>query len=174
MQEDTLRRFMRLLGCEGARDWIQWDERICDWRTRKLPLTIHDLQLGIPTGIRPNKWETSWFTLDIDTHSPYHPRNDPNAIERMISLLSENGLETIPVLSSMSNGHHIWGPTPKIPTQALSKFLHQPLTFNNYITRPGTLELFPNTRKKQKVKSNGIPPTPQTKYPNLGYDPQHK
>jgi hypothetical protein len=91
----------------------------------------------------------TWYALmDIDILSPYHPRQNPEALRMLRSALETIGIyRTVLVQSSSSGGLHLYIPFPTmLPTFGVATALKQCLEAQGMTIAPGTLEIFPNTK----------------------------
>lgn len=93
--------------------------------------------------------ETSYFLIDIDAGSVYHPKRDPLAIRRLLSALEVIGItDSIAITSSYSGGVHIYCPLPdQVLTWQLAAVVAQILKHQGFMSAPGTLEIFPNEKR---------------------------
>ena len=98
-------------------------------------------------GVRPGP-ETTYSLLDIDQGSPYHPRRDPFAIERIYEALEPLGLLShIPLTSSHSGGLHIYSPLgASFPSWQIGLVVTTLLENKGFKVTPGWLEVFPNRK----------------------------
>lgn len=97
-------------------------------------------------GVRFNK-ETRYGLLDIDPGSPYHPNQDPDAIQKIRQSLEDIGInDTILIQSSFREGIHLYIFLPEaVSTWGLACALRKQLQ-QEFIIRDGVLEIFPNTK----------------------------
>lgn len=125
------------------------------WETlTKYPLTPRKLwnlwQDGAQVvGVRfSSKDGTSYGLIDIDIGSPYHPRQDPDALSRLRSALEDLGItRTFLLQSSWSGGLHLWIPLPeRVPTFWFAAALKLGLEAHGFVLKTGTLETFPNCK----------------------------
>jgi hypothetical protein len=95
----------------------------------------------------------TWYALiDIDSLSPYHPRQNAEALRMLRSALETIGIyRTVLVQSSSSGGLHLYIPFPMmLPTFGVATALKQCLEAQGMTIVPGTLEIFPNTKAYAK------------------------
>ena len=99
-------------------------------------------------GVRFGKL-TNYGLLDVDIHSPYHPKNDKAAYKRLIKSLRNLGIRrTITITSSDSRGIHIYFFLEEmVKSFWLACGLKRILTEAGFEIVPGLLELFPNTNR---------------------------
>ena len=97
-------------------------------------------------GVRFNK-ETRYALLDIDPGSPYHPNQDPDAIQKIRHSLEDIGInDTVLIQSSFREGIHLYIFLPEaVSTWGLACALRKKLQ-QEFIIRDGVLEIFPNTK----------------------------
>jgi hypothetical protein len=139
-------------------DWIYTDRpkrgSKPEWETiKKYPLapvelwSLHQDEHSI-IGIRPDKG-TRWGILDIDTTSPYHPQQDPDALANIRNTLEEIGIvRTLLNQSSHSGGLHLYLPLPEtISSYGLAVALKLHLSAAGFKLRGGQLEIFPNVKR---------------------------
>ena len=98
-------------------------------------------------GVRPGA-QTAYALLDIDRGSPYHPRRDPLALQRICDALEPLGIVAHVVLtSSHSQGLHIYLPFGKsFPSWQIALVITTLLENAGFKIRPGWLEVFPNRK----------------------------
>ena len=120
-----------------------------DWKTEsRHPVSDRILIQGAELyGVRPGP-ETTYSLLDIDQGSPYHPRRDPFAIERIYEALEPLGLLShIPLTSSHSGGLHIYSPLgSSFPSWQIGLVITTLLENKGFKVIPGWLEVFPNRK----------------------------
>lgn len=125
------------------------------WETlTKYPLTPRKLwnlwQDGSQVvGVRfSSKDGTAYGLIDIDIGSPYHPKQDPDALPRLRSSLEDIGItRTFLLQSSWSGGLHLWIPLPeRVPTFWFAAALKLCLEAHGFVLKTGTLETFPNCK----------------------------
>ncbi|MFK8186215.1 MAG: hypothetical protein AB8B99_22800 [Phormidesmis sp.] len=123
-----------------------------DWQSEsRYPLSDRQLLKGdYLYGVRFEK-ETQYCLLDIDNHSPYHPKQAPLAIERLLETLEPLGIaDHILCTSSDSQGLHIYLPISKaFNSWKLAKAISIALEQAGFKLKLGQLELFPNPRAYQ-------------------------
>lgn len=92
--------------------------------------------------------ETCYGLLDIDIGSPYHPKQDPFALTRIIAALEPLGLvSTIVCTSSYSGGLHVYLPFQQAQSSwQLAIALAALLENAGFRLFPGHLEIFPNPK----------------------------
>jgi len=131
-------------------DWIQ-KQHGSDWKTIKRgALTPAELRRGHPVGIRPHRDRCRWLALDIDTGSQHHPSSAPEAVDGILHIFAEKGIEgVLRVQSSDSRGLHLWFPIPVQPTVAAAGFLECALAEAGLALADGQLEAFPNRRSRR-------------------------
>ncbi|PZO51693.1 MAG: hypothetical protein DCF15_14560 [Phormidesmis priestleyi] len=120
-----------------------------DWKTE----TSHPLsdriinQATYLYGVRLGP-KTAYGLLDIDWGSPYHPRRDPLALDRICEALEPLGLvDHISITSSDSEGLHIYLPFDKpLPSWQLAIAIATLLENAGFKIIPGWLEVFPNRK----------------------------
>ena len=98
-------------------------------------------------GVRPGA-QTAYALLDIDKGSPYHPRRDPLALQRICDALEALGIVAHVVLtSSHSQGLHIYCPLGQsFPSWQIALVITTLLENAGFKIRPGWLEVFPNRK----------------------------
>ena len=120
-----------------------------NWQTEtRYPLSDRHLLAGeYLYGVRFEK-KTSYFLLDIDRKSPYHPSQSPCALNRLFEALEPLGLcDRIICTSSDSNGLHIYFPISKpFKSWELGKAVSVALEDTGFKFKPGNLEIFPNPK----------------------------
>jgi hypothetical protein len=119
------------------------------WQTEsRHPLTDRLIRQGSYLyGIRFGP-KTQYVLLDIDINSPYHPRQDPLAIPRIVAALEALGLTKYVVCtSSYSGGIHLYFPFAEAQdSYKLARAIQVLLENAGFIFAPGLLEIFPNDR----------------------------
>lgn len=98
-------------------------------------------------GVRPGH-TTAYALLDIDIDSPYHPRQDANAIARIEAILETIGItRTLHIRSSWSEGIHLYIPLPEpVKTFDFAVALKNCLEPQGFKLKQGQLECFPNVK----------------------------
>jgi hypothetical protein len=98
-------------------------------------------------GVRFGK-DTRYAMIDIDSGSPYHPRTDPLAIDRMVAALEPLGIiAACKVSSSYSKGLHLYFPLAgDFPSWKIATAIDALLTAAGFQICKGWLEIFPNAR----------------------------
>lgn len=120
-----------------------------EWKTEsRHPLSDRLIQQGSYLyGVRFGA-QTQYCLLDIDIHSPYHPRQDPLALSRLIAALEPIGLvRPLCCTSSNSGGLHLY--FPFIQAQScwqLAIAIASLLENTGFKLHPGQLELFPDPK----------------------------
>lgn len=86
--------------------------------------------------------------LDIDYGSPYHPRHDPLALDRITAALEPLGLlSSVTITSSASRGLHIYYPFPEeLPSWQIAAAISTLLENAGLKRIPGWLEVFPDPK----------------------------
>ncbi|MCP9782848.1 hypothetical protein KBY83_05865 [Cyanobium sp. WKJ7-Wakatipu] len=147
----TLQQAQRLhsLIVDRKFDWLR-KPPAKDWFTvNNYPIRPEHLLSGEPTATRPGQGLTRWLVIDIDAGGRYHPKNNPDAIPKILQLLAEQGLEGVLIVqSSDSRGIHLWVPIPPQLTSIVAKWLEDLIRLAGFQVQPGHLELFPNVTKK--------------------------
>lgn len=122
---------------------------VVEWRTEsRHPLGDRLIRQGSYLyGVRFGA-ETNYCLLDIDTGSPYHPRQDPLAISRIVAALEPLGLvQFLACTSSYSGGLHLYLPFQQSQCSwQLAIALATLLENAGFKPHPGHLELFPNPK----------------------------
>ncbi|MEL7354667.1 MAG: hypothetical protein AAFN38_24890, partial [Cyanobacteria bacterium J06560_5] len=92
--------------------------------------------------------ETQYCLIDIDRHSPYHPRNAPLALARLFTTLEPLGItDHITCTSSDSDGLHIYFPLARaFNSWKLAKAVSVALENSGFKLKLGQLEIFPNPK----------------------------
>jgi hypothetical protein len=100
--------------------------------------------------------DTPYAMVDIDTESPYHPRQDEYAIPRLLDTLEPLGLiHHIAITSSSSGGLHLYFPLPEeLSTWKVAEALDLTIRNAGFQIKGGTLELFPNLRTGDRLMYN--------------------
>ena len=99
--------------------------------------------------------ETNWIVIDIDTNSKYHSDyKNPEGIKPVKAVLREIGLNSaVEFQSSENGGIHLWYPLIKyIKAWTLATGIRQHLESKNLEIKDGTLEIFPSTRRYDKLE----------------------
>ena len=120
-----------------------------DWQTE----TAHPLgdrlllQGSYLYGVRLGP-KTAYGMLDVDAGSPYHPRRDPLALERMFAALEPLGLVSHLTVNSSSNGGlHVYLPFgEEVLSWQLALAIAALLENAGFKIMPGWLEVFPNRK----------------------------
>jgi hypothetical protein len=91
---------------------------------------------------------TNYLMLDLDITSPYHPQQDPFAIDRICNALEPLGLNShIAITSSYSKGIHLYFPFTEAQKSYELAIAATTLIENaGYQIAPGILETFPNPK----------------------------
>jgi hypothetical protein len=125
-----------------------------EWTTIKgYPLTsleqwTHHQDPSCIIGIRPSS-ETRWGLIDLDRHSPHHPQQNPQILNKLKQALEDIGIVRILInQSSHSGGLHIYIPI----AQAVSSFdlacaLKYTLEAAGLQLKSGHCEIFPNPKR---------------------------
>ncbi len=124
------------------------------WETiKRYPLTpielwSHHQAPDCLIGIRPSA-DTRWGILDIDRHSPYHPLQNPAALQTIYTALEQIGItRSLLNQSSHSGGLHLYIPLPEsVSSYWLSITLKYTLEAAGIKLRSGQCELFPNPKR---------------------------
>jgi hypothetical protein len=120
-----------------------------DWKTEsRYPLSDRLIDQGaFLYGVRPGPTAT-YAMLDIDSGSPYHPRRDPLAFQRICDTLETLGLvEHLTVTSSDSGGLHLYFPCAEpLPSWQLAIGITTLLENDGFKIMAGWLEVFPNPK----------------------------
>ncbi|HEY9698966.1 MAG TPA: hypothetical protein V6D10_17005 [Trichocoleus sp.] len=120
-----------------------------DWQTEtRYPLSDRALiQSAYLFGVRFGS-QTQYCVLDIDTNSPYHPRQDPLAIDRIVAALEAIGLVAyVACTSSDSGGIHLYFPFQETQSSWVLAAATSVILGNaGFTIKPGVLELFPNPK----------------------------
>ena len=92
--------------------------------------------------------DTAYAMVDIDAGSPYHPRRDPQALNRIITALEPLGLvRSLLIQSSDSGGLHLYLPfSEALPSWQIGLAASSLLENKGFKLLPGWLEVFPNQR----------------------------
>lgn len=156
-QDDLHGRLLRLVMPNGVYAWLEWPPDSSTWLSRNRGLLQPKiLKVGYPVAVRPHRYRAHFLVLDVDIGSPYHPSQDPSAIDRICGLLADHGIERLlRVRSSSSGGLHLWAPLPAQGTRELARWLEQRITAGGFHVAKGHLELFPNLAHPGKAH-NGI------------------
>jgi hypothetical protein len=125
-----------------------------EWTTIKgYPLTsleqwTHHQDPSCIIGIRPSG-ETRWAVIDLDIHSPYHPLQNPEALNTLKKALEDIGIVRILInQSSHSGGLHLYIPiATSIPTFDLACTLKYTLEAAGIQLKSGQCEIFPNPKR---------------------------
>ena len=120
-----------------------------DWRTEsRYPLSDRILcqgsyLFGVRFGAR-----THYCLLDIDIVSPYHPRQDPLALPRLLATLEPLGLvDHVACTSSYSGGLHLYFPFHIAQSSwKLTNAVGVLLENAGFRLKAGQLEIFPNPK----------------------------
>jgi hypothetical protein len=128
------------------------------WQTEtRYPLTDRLLQQGSYLyGVRFGN-QTQYCLLDIDRSSPYHPENDPFAIQRIAAALETVGLVGYLVCtSSYSGGLHLYFPFQGLQSSwELGAAITALLENGGFTVKAGLLEVFPN-RKSYRAQETSL------------------
>lgn len=91
---------------------------------------------------------TRYALLDVDSGSPYHPRQDRLAVDRIIASLEPLGIvSTVMVSSSYSKGLHLYLPLAgDFKSWEIASAIAALLTAAGFQICKGWLEIFPNIR----------------------------
>ena len=97
---------------------------------------------------------TNYLLIDIDIHSPHHPRNQ--GIQSILTVMEHIGLvRYLIVRSSDSEGIHVYFPLPDpVSSWQLAYTAYSALTANGIAIAGGQCELFPN-KKSFNAEFNG-------------------
>jgi hypothetical protein len=120
-----------------------------DWQTEsKYPLSDRLITQGASLyGVRPGA-TTAYALLDLDYGSPYHPRHDPLALQRICDALEPLGLLAhLTLTSSDSKGLHLYFPCAEpMPSWQLALAVATLLENAGFKIMSGWLEVFPNRK----------------------------
>ena len=120
-----------------------------DWKTESShPLSDRLIAQGSCLyGVRPGS-QTTYGLLDIDFGSPYHPRHDPLALQRICEALEPLGLLShLTLTSSDSKGLHAYFPcAQELPSWQLALAITTLLENAGFKVMSGWLEVFPNLK----------------------------
>ena len=120
-----------------------------DWKTESgHPLSDRLItQATYLYGVRPGP-QTAYGLLDIDKGSPYHPRHDPLALQRICEALEPLGLLShLTLTSSDSRGLHLYFPcAEELPSWQLALAITTLLENAGFKVMSGWLEVFPNLK----------------------------
>jgi organic radical activating enzyme len=120
-----------------------------EWKTEsRHPLSDRLIRQGTYLyGVRFGA-ETQYCLLDIDVNSPYHPKQDPFAISRIVAALEPIGLvRHIACTSSYSGGLHLYFPFTKTQSSwQLAIAIATLLESAGFKLTSGQLEIFPNPK----------------------------
>jgi hypothetical protein len=120
-----------------------------DWKTEsRYPLSDRLIDQGaFLYGVRPGP-KTAYALLDLDYGSPYHPRRDPLALQRICDALEPLGLLAhLTLTSSDSRGLHLYFPcTEELPSWQLALAVTTLLENAGFKIMAGWLEVFPNPK----------------------------
>ena len=112
---------------------------------------------------------TEYGLLDIDVESPYHPKQNPNAITELQIALETIGItRTFLVRSSWSDGLHLYFPlNGAVNTFNLAVAVKFCLQTQGFEVKDGQLEIFPNDKSygvvtKILYKGHRLPLQPET------------
>lgn len=149
--QDTNHAFLALFPHRFDYIWAPYPdsgERV-EWRTEsRHPLSDRLIQqASYLYGVRFGA-ETSYCLLDVDSHSLYHPSQDPFAISRMVSALEPLGLMSyVACTSSYSGGLHLYFPFCQAQSSwKLSIVVSTLLENAGFKVKPGQLEVFPDPK----------------------------
>lgn len=119
------------------------------WKTeKKHPLSDRVLRQGQDLyGVRIGQ-STNYLLIDIDIDSPYHPKQDLQAIPRLLGALEPLELVTsLACTSSYSGGIHLYFPFQEAQNAyQLADATTTLLEHSGFKLEPGQLELFPNRK----------------------------
>ena len=92
--------------------------------------------------------ETEYCLLDIDIGSPYHPKQDPFAVPRLVAALEPLGLvRYVACTSSYSKGLHLYFPFQRpLSSWKLAITVSSLLESAGFVVRSGQLEIFPDPK----------------------------
>lgn len=137
-------------------DWIYAEHVAADrprWQTEsKFPLSDRQILSGEKLyGVRFGT-NTSYFMIDIDSGSVYHPKRDRFAVRRIANALEILGFTShVAITSSYSGGIHLYFPLQNdVLTWQLAAVVTHRLQGTGFVLEPGTLEVFPNNRTYSK------------------------
>ncbi|WP_348254079.1 hypothetical protein [Leptolyngbya sp. AS-A5] len=120
-----------------------------EWQTEsRYPLSDRAIEEGkYLYGVRFGV-DTCYVMLDIDIHSIYHPKRDPQILSQILALLEKIGIvEAIVVQSSRSEGINIYIPLDQLIKSWLIALVVQTLLEQaGFKFKFGELEIFPNPR----------------------------
>jgi hypothetical protein len=133
-------------------DWLFAEHVAADrpnWQTEnRFPLSDRAILSGEKLyGVRFGA-ETSYFMLDIDAGSVYHPKRDRFAVRRICNALELLGFTShVAITSSYSGGVHLYFPChDNFLTWQLAAVVSHRLQTAGFVLEPGTLEVFPQNR----------------------------
>lgn len=133
-------------------DWIFAEHVAADrpkWQSEcRFPLSDRQILSGEKLyGVRFGT-DTSYFMLDIDSGSVYHPKRDRFAVRRICNALEILDFTShVAITSSYSGGVHLYFPLQDVVlTWQLAAVVTHCLQTAGFVLEPGTLEVFPNNR----------------------------
>ncbi|PZV11440.1 MAG: hypothetical protein DCF22_14500 [Leptolyngbya sp.] len=158
-------RFLALFPHRGDYLWAEHPDprERPHWQTESRHLLSDRLikQGAYLYGVRFGK-ETNYVMVEIDAGSPYHPGNDPQAINSMFAALEPLGLvqcvaiqssDRTPSLLSDRRGIHFYFPFEEAQNSYQIAFAVKAcLARTGFKVRDGWLEIFPHPRPYQKGK----------------------
>ena len=114
--------------------------------------------------------KTNYLMLDIDITSQYHPDNDPNGLDPILTVLEDMGLPMcVYVRSSDSGGLHLFIALSRpMPVFDAACWLELAMLNAGLEVKAGQLELFPNTKQFTKdgqwslYNAHNLPMQPQS------------
>ncbi len=136
-----------------------------EWKTEgRYPLSDRQLLEGkYLYGVR-FETETQYCLIDIDSSSPYHPRNSPLALSRLLTALEIVGItDHIICTSSDSDGLHVYLPLSKaFNSWKLAKAVAIVLENSGFKLKLGQMEIFPNPKAYSADETPSLSPVTAT------------
>lgn len=123
-----------------------------EWRTEKFPIQPDELYrrhqdpeeaIGLGFGK-----ETSYFLIDLDRGSNYHPYNDEGNYNKVVTALKQLGIhQPVVIRSTHSEGLHVYGWLPSsVNSFNLACALKCALSDEGITIADGQVEIFPNVK----------------------------
>ncbi len=140
--------FISAPAVRGKLDWVTYSKYPPSTQALYQRWSSEDEIVGVR--FSSGEGETSYFLLDVDADSKYHPDNHCGNFASLLNVMEQLGLlGRVIVRSSFSGGIHVYFPLPeKVHCYKLALAIEGACSKGGFAVKPGTLEIFPNVKCK--------------------------